>query len=222
MKSVPRVLTVFTTAALLSGCATAVATLPQGPDVYSFSPSSKAITVVVARPSDERADKKRLGSISALQLKMDEDPSQLVGRELVVALYDQEMNGVLGNVSAGDSPESFARAAAEYGARGVLAVSIQSISVESFDALMDPPTAKVVLGGTLYDSQGKVLERDSVAGQVQRRINTFAAPAATGQLVGEAIHDAVQHISSRGAISSALQQLASGQTNAVTNQEEVR
>lgn len=203
-------------AMLLSGCATAMATLPQGPDIYSFAPRSDAATVVVARPADARADKKRLGSISALRLKMDADPSQFLGNELVAALYEQQVNGVMGRVSSIDSPESFAQAATEHGAQGVLAVTIESISVESFDALMDPPTAKVTLGGILYDSQGNVVERDSVTGQVQRRINTFAAERSTGQLVGEALHDAAQRLVSREPLASAITELATTQPVAAT------
>jgi hypothetical protein len=59
-------------------------------------------------------------------------------------------------------------------ADGILAIAIQRISLKSFDALMDPPTARVILQVTLYDSSGKTLATDTVMGEEQRLINTFA------------------------------------------------
>ena len=94
---------------------------------------------------------------------------------------------------------------------GILAVAIDGISVSSFDALMDPPTATVSLSATLYDAQGTIVESTSAQGQVQRRINTFAAPAAIGQLVDEAVQDAVQRLVQEDSLSGAITRLAAAQ-----------
>ena len=73
---------------------------------------------------------------------------------------------------------------------------------------MDPPTAKVALEATLYDRRGAVVETENVTGQVQKRINTFAAERSTGELVGEAAHDAAQRLATRASLSQALKKLA--------------
>ena len=190
---------------LLYGCATAM--LPQGPDIYSFSVRPNAPSIVVARAVDERTNKQRLGSIGATQFSMKVDPVELVGKEAVGALYEQGFNGTLGHVSS-DQPGTFAEEAQRLGAQGVLALSIKSISIESFDILMDPPTVKATLQATLYDRQGNVLETSEVTGLTQRRISAFALEKASGQLVGEAIHDAAQRLANRGALGTALTKLA--------------
>lgn len=196
----------FPAVVLLSGCATA--TLPLGPNIYSLTPRPDAGTILVAQPLDQRADKQRLGGIGALGLSMKADPSELVAKEVVAALYEQGVNGTLGHVSS-DAPASFPQAAQQANAQGVLALTIQSISIKSFDAVMDPPTAEVSLQATLYDPQGSVVETESVTGHVQRRVNTFAAERATGELVGEAAHDAAQRLTTRASFSEALKKLAS-------------
>lgn len=206
MERLQRVLVVLVLGMFLAGCATAMATLPQGPDVYSLPLRAGAPTLVVAPPVDERSNKERLGTISALGVRMKDDPTQLVSKEVVVALHGQGINGLLARVS-GSSPESFAQIASEHKAQGVLALSVQSISIESFDALMDPPTAKVTLGAVLYDNRGNLVERGSVTGQVQRRINTFAADRATGELVSESIRDAAQRLVGRGAVAEAIKKV---------------
>ncbi len=190
----------------LAGCATVV--LPQGPDIYSLTPRSDAATIVVARAVDQRIDKQKLGNISALSLSMKADPVELVGKEIVAALYEQGVNGRLEPVSS-DNPDTFAEAARRVNADGVLALSIQSISVKSFDALMDPPTCELVLQATLYDRQGKLAQSASETGHVRRRINSFATEKSVGELVGEAAHDAAQRLVSRGSMAEALKKLAS-------------
>lgn len=201
MKKTLRVLTACATAVLLSGCATVM--LPQGPDIYSFTPRPGAPTILVARAIDQRADKRKLGNISALSVSMKADPSEMVGKEVVAALYAQGLNGRLEPISS-DQSAGFAEAAQRAGAAGVLALSIQSISVRSFDALMDPPTAEFVLQATLYDHNGKQVESAGATGHVQRRINSFATERSVGELVGEAAHDAVQRLISHGTLADAL------------------
>lgn len=193
-------------AVLLTGCATI--TLPQGPDVYSFTQRPNAPTVLVARAVDQRADKQKLGKIGALSLSMKADPAELVGKEVVAALYEQGINGRLEPISS-DQPDGFAAAAERVNAAGVLALSIQSISIQSFDALMDPPTAELVLQANLYDRQGNLVESESATGHIQKRINTFATEKTAGQLVGEAAHDAAQRLIGRGALATALRKLTS-------------
>ncbi len=197
-------------ALLLSGCATA--TLPQGPNIYSLAPRPGAATILVAQPADQRTDKKRLGSIGALSLSMKADPSELLAKEMVAALYEQNVNGVMGHVSSG-APADFAQAARQANAQGVLALNIRSISIKSFDVLMDPPTAEVTLQASLYNSQGNTVESDTVTGHVQKRINTFSSERATGELVGEAIHDAAQRLMGTGALGGALKKLSANTTN---------
>lgn len=194
-------LMLFPVAMLLSGCATAM--LPQGPDIYSLSVRPNAPCIVVARAVDERANKQRLGSIGATQFSMKADPVELVGKEAVAALYEQGFNGTLGHVSS-DQPGTFAEEAQRLGAQGVLALRIKSISIGSFDILMDPPTAKATLQAVLYDSQGEVLKTSEVTGLVQRRIGALALEKNSGQLVGEAIHDAVRRLANQGALGTVL------------------
>ncbi len=194
---------------LLSGCATAM--LPQGPDIYSFSVRPNAPTIVVARAVDERANKQRLGSIGATQYSMKADPVELVGKETVAALYEQGFNARLGQISS-DRPEAFSEEAQRLGAQGVLAIQVKAISLESFDILMDPPTTKATLQGTLYDSQGRSVETSEVTGLVQRRISMFAYEKASGELVGEAIHDAARRLANQSALGTALTKLASSRT----------
>ena len=202
-------LKLFPVVMLLAGCATAM--LPQGPDIYSFSVRPNAPTIVVARAVDERANKQRLGSIGATQFSMKADPVELTGKEAVAALYEQGFNGTLGHVSS-DQPGTFAEEAQRLGAQGVLALRIKSISIESFDLVMDPPTAKATLEATLYDAQGNVLETSEVTGLVQRRISMFALEKASGQLAGEAIHDATRRLANQAVLGTALTKLASGKT----------
>lgn len=205
MKKMLGVLTASATAALLSGCATAM--LPQGPDIYSFSVRPNAPSIVVARAVDERANKQHLGSIGATQYSMKADPVELVGKEAVAALYEQGFNGTLGHVSS-DQPGTFAEEAQRSRAQGVLALRIKSISIGSFDILMDPPTAKATLQATLYDRQGKVMETSEVTGLVQRRIGALALEKNSGQLVGEAIHDAARRLMGGSSLGGAIQRLA--------------
>lgn len=190
---------------VLSGCATA--RLPQGPDIYSFSVKPGAPSVVVARVVDERTDKKRLGSIGATQYSMSADPSELVAKETVAALYEQGFNGTLGNISP-DQPDTFAEAARRYGAQAVLTLQVKSLSIESFDIVMDPPTAKATVRATLYDPQGKPIDSAEVTGLVQKRISMFAFEKASGELVGEAVHDAAQRLVSESALGGALTKLS--------------
>ena len=199
-------LAILASVGLASGCATA--TLPQGPNIYGLTPRPNTGTILVAQPVDQRADKQRLGSIGALGLSMKADPSELVAKEVVVALYEQGVNGTLGQVSS-DNPAAFAQVAQQTNAQGVLALAIQSISIKSFDAVMDPPTAEVALQATLYDAQGSVVETESITGHVQRRVNTFAADRATGELVGEASHDAAQRLTGQTSFAEAVKRLAS-------------
>lgn len=185
-------------AVLASGCATAI-NLPHGPDVFSLAPPPNAPTLLVTPPEDQRSDKQRLGRISALGVTLKENPSELVGREVIAALHARGVNGVLGRADTMTSSSAV----------GTLAIAIDAMSVSSFDALMDPPTATVSLRATLYDQQGATVQTASAQGQVQRRINTFSAPAAIGQLVGEAVQDAVTRLLDQGAIPQAALQLAS-------------
>ena len=200
---------ILSAALLLAGCATA--RLPQGPDIYSFSVKPGAPSVVVARVIDERADKKRLGSIGATQYSMNSDPVELVGKEAVAALYGQGLNGKMGRVAA-DQPATFAGEAQRENAQGVLALHLKSLSLESFDAVMDPPTVKATLSAKLYDSQGNLLDTAEVTGLVQRRIGIFSLEKETGQLVGEAIHDAAQRLMGTGALGGALTKLSANTT----------
>lgn len=193
----------------LAGCATAM--LPQGPDIYSFSVRPNAPSIIVARVVDERMNKQRLGSIGATQYSMKADPIELVGKEAVAALYEQGFNARMGQISS-DQPETFAEEARRLGAQGVLAVRIKAISLESFDILMDPPTTKATLHGTLYDPQGKRVETSEVMGLVQRRISMFAYEKASGQLVGEAIHEATRNLTKPGALGTAMAKLADNKT----------
>lgn len=194
---------------LLSGCATI--TLPQGPDVYSFAQRPNAPIILVARATDQRADKQKLGKIGALSLSMKADPAELVGKEVVTALYEQGFNGRLEPISS-DQMDGFAAAAQRVNAAGVLALSIQSISIQSFDAIMDPPTAELVLQATLYDRQGNLVGSSSVTGHIQKRINTFATEKNAGQLVGETARDAAQRLVGRGGMADTLQKLVMKET----------
>ncbi len=211
MKAWLKLTAMFFGIALLSGCSTGL-TLPHGPDIYSLSMKPNAPKVVVARVADNRQDKQHLGSISALQVQMKADPTELVAKEMVAALYDQDVNGVLGRVSATDSPDTLAAAAAENNADGVLVVSIQALAIASFDALMDPPTATATLTATLYDSAGQKLDSDSAMGQVQRRINTFVAEKSTGELLNEAIRAATQKLAASSIISTLKNKAAAPET----------
>ena len=189
----------------LSGCATA--TLPQGPDIYSLAPRSNTGTILVAHVVDQRTDKQHLGNIGALGLSMKTDPSELVAKEVVAALYQEGINSTLGHASS-DNPTAFPQTAQQANAQGILALAIQSISIKSFDALMDPPTAEIVLQATLYDNQGNAVESENITGHVQRKINTFAADRATGELVGEAAHDAAQRLVNHPTFSATLKKVA--------------
>jgi hypothetical protein len=166
---------------------------------------------------DERADSQRIGSISALGVTLKEDPSELVGKEVVAALHEQGINATLGHVSSEDSG-AFPQVAEQSQAAGVLAIAVKSIKVASFDALMDPPTATVTLEAPLYDRQGSVVERESATGRVQRRVNTFAAEKSVGELVAEATHDAAQQLVSRGSLTGAITRFAASQRTADTSE----
>lgn len=128
---------------LLSGCSTTLA-LPRGPDIYAMSIRPGAAIILVARPVDQRPDKRRVGTIGGLRLNLKDDPSELSTKEILSALHEQGFNGMIGHVSS-ENPASFPQASSQMQAAGVLAVALESMSVKSFDALMDPPTASVTL-----------------------------------------------------------------------------
>jgi hypothetical protein len=209
LKKMAEVLMASATAALLSGCATAM--LPQGPDIYSFSVKPNAPSIIVARAIDERTDKQRLGSIGATRFSMKADPVELVGKEAVAALYDHGFNARLGQLSP-DQPETFAEEARRSEAQGILALRIKALSIESFDLLMDPPTAKATLQATLYDHQGNTVETSEVTGLVQHGISAFSLEKSGGKLVGEAIREAAMNLTKPGALGTALKKLASSKT----------
>lgn len=192
----------------VSGCATIA--LPQGPDIYSFTQQPGAPTILVARPADLRPDKKKIGTISLLSLSMKADPSELVGKEAVAALYERGINGRLEPIPA-DQPAGFADAIQRSNADGLLALSIQSLSVESFDAIMDPPTCELALQATLYDRQGSLVESSNATGHVQRGVNTFATERSVGELVGETTHDAVRRLVNQPAMAEALRKRRSNE-----------
>ena len=73
-------------------------------------------------------------------------------------------------------------------------------------------TAKAILQATLYDRQGNVMDTSEITGLVQHRIGAFALEKDSGQLVGEAIHDAAQRLANRGALGTALTKLADNKT----------
>jgi hypothetical protein len=191
---------------LLSGCATM---LPRGPDIYTLRPLPDAKRIVVAYPLDQRSDPKKLGSIGIYQLSMPDKPTELIAKELVVALHARGFNGAISQTSAAASPSTLAEEARRQSANGILAITIQRISFKSFDALMDPPTARVILQVTLYNSNGKTLATDTVIGEVQRLINTFALQKSSGQLVAEAIHNAAHRLVNQSALNGALDTLSS-------------
>ena len=193
-------------ALLAAGCASVM--LPAGPDIYSMPRRPNAATIVVAKPMDPRGNKTQLGRISATSLSMKADPTELVGKEVVAALYEQGINGTLGHVSSRDTA-SFARVAADSQAQGVLAVDVQALTISSVDALLDPPTATATLHGTLYDRNGNELGAATVTGTVQRRINAFALEKSAGQLVSEAMHDAARRLVVHGEITGSMSKVAS-------------
>ncbi len=185
--------------------------LPSGPDIYALRPLPNAKRVVVAHPVDQRSNPKRLGSIGVYQLSMSNDPTELVAKELVAALHGRGLNGVMSQISAGASSSVLAEEAERLSADGILALTIQRISLKSFDALMDPPTVRVIVHATLYDQTGKTLAADTVIGEEQRLINTFAMQKAAGQLVAEAIHNTAHRLVNQSAIHGALDTLPSSQ-----------
>ena len=189
---------------LLSGCSSTLK-LPRGPDIYSMSMRPGAPVILVARPVDQRTDKKRVGTIGGLGLNLKDDPSELVAREVVSALHERGFNGTIGHV-ASDNPAAFSQAGSQTLARGVLALSVESISVKSFDALMDPPTASVTLKGTLHDGQGVVVSGTTVTGSVQHRIG-FMVEQAAAELIAEAIHDAAQRLVAQEPLAGSLKRL---------------
>lgn len=193
---------------VLSGCATM---LPIGPDIYALPPLPHAKRIVVAYPLDQRSNPKKLGSIGMYQLSMSDKPTELIAKELVAALHARGFNSAMSQVSAAASPSALAEEARRQSADGILAITIQRISLKSFDALIDPPTARVILQVTFYDPNGKTLATDTVTGEEQRLINTLTLQKSSGQLVAEAIHNTAHRLVNQSAVDGTLDAFASFQ-----------
>lgn len=191
---------------VLTGCATVQ--LPRGPDVTTFARRGDAPTVVVLRPVDQRANQRTLGTIGLAQLSLREDPTELIAKQLIAALHVQGVNGIM---SASSAPHDGACAEAAQGAGvdGVLATTIQWIAVESFDALLDRPTARVGLKAVLHNCQGIMLQQATVTGEVRRFVNTLAMEQAVGRLVAEAAQDAADRLMKRSALVQAIRDVRS-------------
>ncbi len=189
----------------VAGCVTAVV-LPPGPDPAALSVHPNAPRVLVPQPEDRRLDKKWVGSLPLLDVALKEDPTELLGKELAAALHEQGLNPIPARVSAG-KPSGYFKAVDRAQADGILLVAIRSISVTSFNALLEPPKAVVTLEANLVEPNGSTLETVVVAGEAQRKINGSTADRAVGLLVGEAISDAARRLIRREEMRLALAEL---------------
>jgi len=179
--------------------------LPAGPEIASFAPIPDAATLIVLPPVDQRPDQ-QLGTIGMAQLSLRENPSSLIAREAVAVLHAHHINALLRPVASEDLAV-MAEEIRKLQADGVLALTITNVSIESFDALLDPPTAIVGLDARLYDRHGMMVKTASTTGEIRRLINSFVIEKAAGKLIAEAARDALERLISRSAMAEFLQTL---------------
>ena len=162
----------------LTGCATAQ--IAQGPSIATLKMRDGRPLVAVAMVKDARG-KTNVGTIGAAGIAVPETVKNTVHNYLVNTLYDNFAVNAKGSEEAA-------------GTEKLVSSQIDSISIYSFDAIMQPVDTEISLKLSVLDVQGKSVYEQSYRGMYQERIGISLVESKTGQLVEEAIRNLMAQI----------------------------
>ena len=102
------------------------------------------------------------------------------------------------------SAASIREGAKRFNAQGILKAELESMSVRSFDLLMDPPHYDITLSISLYSAEGASLFQD----RVQERIKSQSMTATgKGKAIDQLMARAVEQLEQRERFRAALDEL---------------
>ena len=143
----------------------------------------------------------RAGTIGATSVDVPATVKGTVNNYLINDLYG---NFKVNVKPAGELPGGKG-SASSFGADKLVASKITGISIQSFDAIMEPVHTQIHLNLSVYDAQGTSVYEHAYTGLYEERIGISLVDSKTGQLVEQSIKFLMGQITGDDALKKALE-----------------
>lgn len=201
MKNFGTISALMSLAFLISSCTTVK--LGKGPDIYGLARYEKAPMVGVAKVTDER-ERTRAGTIGANGIVVKDGLSDLASNHLMAGVNKSARVNVIGLKDFDEASAS--AAAAQYNADKVIKSSIKSLRVKSVDAILEPVEVEVDMHVLVYDKTGTMVYDADITGRHEKRLGmSLKTDKVVGEMVEEAVRDAVRQLADNSAFKLALE-----------------
>jgi hypothetical protein len=182
-------------AALLTGCASA--RVAQGPSISSLAMRDNQPVIEVAMVKDGRA-KTHAGTIGAAGISVPATVKTTLHNYLVSTLYD--------NFAVSVKPVGENQTKPEAGSEKLVSSKLESISIFSFDSIMQAVDTRTVLQLIIYDAAGAKVYEKAYQGFYQERIGmAWDTDGVVGNLVEDAIRDMMKQVAADGELKKILE-----------------
>ncbi len=172
----------------LSACMTRFAVLPP-PLVAAPTGSAAQTTLGVAPTLDKRAEQE-VGMIGALRIAVGGDLTNYIDGALKKRLNELGFNAV-----AAPDPQSLGTAKLEYVFNGkVVQVTIESVTMGTFDAILAPADTAVTLRSKVFDRDGHELFSKTQVGQHSERVGISVSGQTEGTILATATDKALDQL----------------------------
>jgi len=176
-----------------AGCVSAK--LPSGPDVYAAKTYPNAPKVAVAKCQDVRPSEK-IGTVGLAGISVKKPDLANLANSYILECLNAQLGVNVERVNA-ETPEEVKALAQSAGVDAALFAKLTELTIDSFDAAMDP--AKVELHGEvwIFDASGSQVFHEMVTAHCQEWIGFKLVDKATGKLVDAAARTFAHELGSR-------------------------
>lgn len=165
-----KLVVLFSVAFLVSGCATYSARIKDTSDVYSMPTIEDAPKVIVSDLSDNRDDKKKLGTVGALNLTSDTAINVILTNRIASRLREAGFNVEKINLSDSEDDNEVSETLSANNGKILLTGTLDSFSVSSFDAIMETGKGTVNFYIKVVDENGNVIFSKNYSGYAENYI----------------------------------------------------
>lgn len=195
MKSMTLAAAVIAAAMACSGCASA--RIAQGPTITSLQMRDNKPVVAVAMVRDARGHD-RVGTIGGLTVNVPPSVKTTLNNYLVSTIYD--------NFAVSVKPVEEGATKPGQGVEKLVSSKIESVTMFSIDAILQPVDTRCVMPLVVYDASGQKVYEKTYSGFYQERIGmAWDTDGVVGNLVEDAIRDMMKQVAADGKLKAILE-----------------
>jgi len=190
----------------IAGCVTHVAKVNDMSDIYHRAMIKGAPKILVADLTDNRTDKKKLGTVGALNITSQTEINTVLTNRIAARLKDEGFNiQKVYIVNVADNKEIIEALNYNNG-KVLISGELNNFSIASFDAVLEKARCIVIFYIKIFDKNGKAIFSRKFSASAKNWIG-LTGPFGTEKLIEQSINASVDALFGDREFSSALEKI---------------